>query len=55
MFDKKQKCCLKRIHLVTDDDLYDQIAFYEVKKVFFKNEWMGMMEMNELWGIYQLL
>ena len=23
MFDKKQKSCVKRIHLVTDDGLYD--------------------------------
>ena len=34
MFDKKQKCCVKRIHLVTDDCLYDRKAFYEVKIAF---------------------
>ena len=34
MFDKKQKKCVKRIHLVTDDDLYDRKAFYKVKIVF---------------------
>ena len=28
---KKQKSCVKRIYLVTDDSLYDQKAFYEVK------------------------
>ena len=27
MFDKKQKSCVKRIHLVTDDGLYDQKFF----------------------------
>ena len=35
MFDKKQKSCVTRIHLVTDDGLYDQKAFYEVKFVFY--------------------
>ena len=34
MFDKKQKSCVKRINLVTDDGLYDQKAFYIVKIVF---------------------
>ena len=34
MFHKKQKTCVKRIHLVTDDDLFDQKAFYRVKMVF---------------------
>ena len=28
-FDKQQKSCIKRIHLVTDDGLYDQKAFYK--------------------------
>ena len=32
MFDKKQKSCVKRIHLVTDDGLSDRKAFYKVKK-----------------------
>ena len=32
MFDKKQKSCVKRIHLLTDDGLYDRKAFYTVKK-----------------------
>ena len=35
MFDKKQKSCAKRIHLVTDDGLYDRKDFYTVKIVFF--------------------
>ena len=35
MFDKKQKGCVKRIHLVTDDGLYDQKAFYTVEIVFY--------------------
>ena len=34
MFDKKQKSCVKRIHLVTDDGLYDRKAFYTVKTLF---------------------
>ena len=34
MFDKKQKSCVKRIHLVTDDGLLDQKAFYTVQIVF---------------------
>ena len=33
MFDKKQKSCVKRIHLVTDDGLFDRKAFYTVKIV----------------------
>ena len=34
MFGKKQSSCVKRIHLVTDDGLYDQKAFQKVKTVF---------------------
>ena len=34
MFAKKQKKCIKRIHLVTDDGLYDQKVFYKVEIVF---------------------
>ena len=34
MFDKKQKSCVKRIQLVTDDVLCDRKAFYKVKIVF---------------------
>ena len=34
MFDKKQKNCIKRIHLVTDDGLYDRKTFYKVEIVF---------------------
>ena len=34
MFDKKQKSCVKCIHLVTDDGIYDRKAFYTVKIVF---------------------
>ena len=37
MFDKKQKSCVKRIPLVTDDDLCDQKAFYTVKIVFYSS------------------
>ena len=34
MFAKKQKRCIKRTHLVTDDGLYDQKVFYKVEIVF---------------------
>ena len=34
MFDKKQKTCVKLIHLITDDGLYDRKAFYKVRIVF---------------------
>ena len=34
MFDKKQKSYIKRIHLVTDDGLYDLKGFYKVEIVF---------------------
>ena len=34
IFDKKQKSCVKRIHLVNDDGFYDRKAFYTVKIVF---------------------
>ena len=49
MFDKKkQKSCVKHIHLVTDDGLYDWKAFYKGKKVF-------LFILYEWWQIYQLL
>ena len=35
MFDKKQKSCVKHIHLVTDDGLYDRKALCTVKIVFY--------------------
>ena len=38
MFDKKQKSCVKCIHLVTDDGLYDQKVFYTVKKNYSMND-----------------
>ena len=37
MFDKKQKSCVKRIHLVNDHGLYDRKAFYTVKIVFYSS------------------
>ena len=37
MFDKKQKSCVKRIHLVTDDGLYNRKAFCLVKIVFYSS------------------
>ena len=33
-FDKKEKSSAKRIHLLTDDGLYDGKAFYKVKIVY---------------------
>ena len=35
IFDKKQQSCVKRIHLVTDDGLFERKAFYTVKVVFY--------------------
>ena len=37
MFDKKQKSCVKRIHLVTNDGLYDRKAFYKVETIFYSS------------------
>ena len=37
MFDKKQKSCVKCIHLVTDDILYDWKVFYKIKIVFYSS------------------
>ena len=37
MFDKKQNSCVKRIHLATDDSLYDRKAFYTVKIIFYSS------------------
>ena len=37
MFDKKQKSCVKRIHLVTDDGSTDRKDFYTVKNVFYSS------------------
>ena len=37
MFDKKQKSFVKRIHLATDDGLYDRKAFYTLKIVFYSS------------------
>ena len=34
LFDKKQKYCVKLIHLVTDDGLFDCKSFYKVKNGF---------------------
>ena len=39
MFDKKQKSCIKRIHLVTDDGLHDRKAFYKVEIVFIQSRY----------------
>ena len=37
MFDNKQKSCVKRIHLVIDDGLYNRKAFYKLKIVFYSS------------------
>ena len=34
IFDKKQESCTKRIHLATDDGLYNRKGFYKVEIVF---------------------
>ena len=49
MFDKKkQKSCIKRIHLVTDDGLYDRKPFLHSKNCF-------LFILYEWWQICQLL
>ena len=42
MFDKKQKSCVKRIHLVTDDGLTERKAFCTVKNVFYSSSILWM-------------
>ena len=56
MFDKKQNSCVKRIHLVTDNGLYDRKVFYTVKIVFYSSsmndgEFINYCELN----IFELL
>ena len=46
MFDKKQKSCVKRIHLVTDDGLYDQKAFYTVKIPFYLSSYIVTSQLS---------
>ena len=52
MFDKKQKSCVKRIHLVTDDGLYDRKAFYTVKIVFYSSSMNDVEFINYIYYIY---
>ena len=47
MFDKKQKSCVKRIHLVTDDGLYDRKAFYTIKIVFYSSSKIKGLKSND--------
>ena len=37
MFDKNEKNWVKRIHLVTDNGLYDRKSFYIIKIVFYSS------------------
>ena len=37
MFDKSKKVYVKRMHLVTDDGLYDWKAFFKEKKFFYSS------------------
>ena len=37
MLNRKQKSCVKRIHLVIDYSLYDRKAFYKVKNCFYSS------------------
>ena len=37
MFDKKQNSFVKRVHLFTDDGLYNRKAFCKVKIVFYSS------------------
>ena len=49
MFDKKQKSCVKRIHLVTDDGLYDRKVLYPVKFVFYSSSIVTIQEHLEFY------
>ena len=49
MFDKKQKSCVKRIHLVTDDGLYDRKVLYPVKVVFYSSSIVIIQEHLEFY------
>ena len=50
LFDKKQKSCIKRIYLVTDDGLYDRKSFYKVDIVFIPPLWMmANLQLSILW------
>ena len=49
MFDKKQKSCVKRTHLVTDDGLYNRKAFYKVKIVFLFILYQGRTIFKQFW------
>ena len=40
MFNKRQKSCVKHIHLVTDNGLLRRKAFYKLKVAFFHALWM---------------
>ena len=48
MFDKKQKSCVKRIHLVTDE-------WYIRPKSFLYSKICFLFILYELWLIYHLL
>ena len=41
MFDRKQKCFVKRNNLVIDDGLYNQKAFHKLKAVFIYPLWLN--------------
>ena len=43
---KSKKSCVKRIHLVTDDGLYDRKAFYTIKIVFYLSSKIKGLESN---------
>ena len=49
MFDKKQKSCVKRIHLVADDGLYDRKVLYPVKFVFYSSSIVIIQEHLEFY------
>ena len=46
MSDKKKKSCVKHIHLVTDDGLFDQTVFYTVKFLYFLSFYSSSMMAN---------
>ena len=50
-FDKRQKSFIKRIHLVTDDGLYDQKAFEKVEIVLYSSSIKRRMKLKFLFPL----
>ena len=56
MLDKKQKSCVKRIHLGTGDGLYGPKAFHTVKTAFYSQNLMTEINaQDKQFGLNDLL